>query len=86
MNTNQPRTRVELGSSCPFPTTIAITPQATPRGFCFFVLKAYQPLWVVLYQSHPFRRIVAVLFNPKNGDKKAHAFPKDISSKVNTIT
>ena len=36
-------------------------------GYCHFhyiCLKVYQPLWVVYYQNHPWRRTVIILFNP----------------------
>ena len=37
-------------------------------------------------QSHPWRRIVGILFNPYQEDKGVHIFSEDINRKINIIT
>ena len=32
---------------------------------CFLCLMAYQPLWVIKYQSHPCKITAVILFNPE---------------------
>ena len=52
----------------------------------FLYLMAYQTSWFILYQSHPCRRTVVVLFEPiAKGSKRVHTFPKGIRPKVNII-
>ena len=47
---------------------------------------AYQHLWDILYQSHPCRKTVLILFITNRWwNKGVHAFPKGISLKVNVI-
>ena len=52
----------------------------------FLSLIAYQPSRVIYCQSHPYKRTVAVLFNPYFEDKVVHTFCKDVSTKVNAMT
>ena len=53
--------------------------------FPLFKVLWYQPSRVIRYQSS-YWRTVMVLFKPKlAGNKGAHAFPEDISPKVNVI-
>ena len=53
----------------------------------FLCLMAYQPFWVIQCQCYPCRRTTVILYNPKaRGNKRAHAFPKGISLKVNVNT
>ena len=41
----------------------------------FLCLMAYQPLWVIQYQSHPCRRTMVVLFNLSLGVWKRGFIP-----------
>ena len=43
--------------------TLTITSQELPCLVCFLCLMAYQPSWIILSQSHPFRTTVVVLLN-----------------------
>ena len=50
----------------------------------FLCLIAYQPSWVISWQSPTCRKTVVVIFNPSLGvDKDVHTPPKSINPKKN---